>query len=105
MRLLRRRLLVVSALVTAAVVAVSGAIGFVGLLLPHAGRFLVGSDHRRLLPVCALLGASYLVMVDIGARTLASPEEIPVGLITAGIGARFFLWALARADRRRGMAP
>lgn len=100
----RRWLLIVSSVMTATVVAVSGSIGFVGLLLPHLGRFLVGTDHRRLLPVCALLGASYLVLIDIGARTLASPEEIPVGIITAGIGAPFFLWALGRSDRRRGVS-
>ena len=99
----RQRFLIVAALMTASVVAVSGAIGFVGLLLPHVGRFLVGNDHRRLLPVCALLGASFLVLVDIVARTIASPEEIPIGVITALIGTPFFLWFLARADRQ-GMA-
>ena len=96
----RRSVVIVTALMTATVVAVSGAIGFVGLLLPHVGRFLVGSDHRRLLPVCALLGATYLVIVDLGARMLAAPEEIPVGIITAGVGAPFFLWLLARHERR-----
>lgn len=93
---LRRRMVVLTSLVTAAVVAVSGAIGFVGLLLPHAGRYLVGHDHRRLLPVTALLGAAFLVLVDLVARTAASPQEIPVGIITAGLGAPFFLWVLHR---------
>jgi iron complex transport system permease protein len=93
---LRQRLVVLTSLLTAAVVAVSGVIGFVGLLLPHGARFLVGHDHRRLLPVAALLGATFLVLVDLVARTLASPEEIPIGIITAGIGAPFFLWALHR---------
>lgn len=92
----RRLLVVLTSLVTAAVVAVSGVIGFVGLLLPHAARFLIGNDHRRLLPVTALLGATFLVLVDLAARTLASPQEIPVGIITAGLGAPFFLWVLNR---------
>lgn len=91
---LRRRLVVLTSLVTATVVAVSGAIGFVGLLLPHGARFLVGHDHRRSIPVTALLGAVFLVAVDLVARTVASPEEVPVGIITAGLGAPFFLWAL-----------
>lgn len=93
---LRRRLVVLTSLMTAAVVAVSGAIGFVGLVLPHLARFLVGNDHRRLLPVTALSGALFLVLVDLLARTAASPEEIPVGILTAGVGAPFFLWVLHR---------
>jgi len=97
---LRRRLLVVTTLMAAAMVAVSGAIGFVGLLLPHAARFLAGSDHRRLIPLSAVLGGAFLVLVDIGARTLASPEEIPIGVITALLGTPFFLWALRHAGRR-----
>ncbi len=96
----RRRMVVLTSLVTAAVVAVSGAIGFVGLLLPHAARMLVGHSHRRLLPVAALLGATFLVVVDLVARTAASPEEIPVGIITSGIGAPFFLYVLNRGARR-----
>jgi iron complex transport system permease protein len=93
---LRWRLVVITSLMTASLVAVSGAIGFVGLLLPHAARRLAGNDHRRLLPVVALLGASFLVLVDLLARTVASPQEIPVGIITAGLGAPFFLWVLRR---------
>jgi iron complex transport system permease protein len=100
---LRRRLVVLTSLVTATVVAVSGAIGFVGLLLPHGARFLVGHDHRRSIPVTALLGATFLVLVDLVARTVAAPEEVPVGIITAGLGAPFFLWELNRRSRD-GMA-
>lgn len=99
---LRRRLVVLTSFMTATVVAVSGAIGFVGLLLPHTARFLVGNDHRRLIPVTALLGATFLVLVDLVARTAASPEEIPVGIITAGIGAPFFLWVLHRRSPEQG---
>ena len=93
---LRRRLVVLTSLITASVVAVSGVIGFVGLLLPHAARSLVGNDHRWLLPVSAMMGATFLVLVDLVARTIMSPEEIPVGIITAGLGAPFFLWVLNR---------
>ena len=96
----RRILVVATSLITAAVVAVSGVIGFVGLLLPHAARFLIGNGHRRLLPVTALLGALFLVLVDLAARTIASPQEIPVGILTAGVGAPFFLWVLSRQGKR-----
>lgn len=96
----RLELLVVTSLITAAVVAVSGAIGFVGLLLPHVARAMVGTRHRSVLIVSALLGAVYLVMVDLIARVVASPEEIPVGIITAGIGAPAFCWYLWRSQRR-----
>ncbi|GAA1979775.1 iron ABC transporter permease [Nocardiopsis rhodophaea] len=81
-------------------VAVSGPIGFVGLMMPHIGRLLVGSDHRRLLPVATLLGAVFLILADLAARTLASPEEIPVGILTALCGAPFFLWLMRRDARK-----
>lgn len=101
----RHQLLLVTAVITATVVAASGSIGLVGLLLPHAGRFLVGNDHRRLVPVVALLGAVFLTLVDILARTAAAPEEIPVGIITSAIGAPYFLFILHRNDRRRMVPP
>jgi iron complex transport system permease protein len=94
---------VLASLMTGVLVAVSGPIGFVGLILPHAVRLLVGSDHRRALPAAALAGASFLVLADIAARTLASPQEIPVGVLTALCGGPFFLW-LIRRDARRGAA-
>lgn len=97
----RRALLALTAVITATVVAVSGAIGLVGLLLPHAARFLVGNDHRRLVPVVALTGAIFLVLVDIIARTAAAPQEIPVGIITSAVGAPYFLFILHHHDRRR----
>jgi iron complex transport system permease protein len=94
---------VLASLMTGVLVAVSGPIGFVGLILPHAVRLLVGSDHRRALPAAALAGASFLVLADIAARTLASPQEIPVGVLTALCGGPFFLWLIQR-DARRGAA-
>jgi iron complex transport system permease protein len=79
-----------------AMVAVSGAIGFVGLIMPHVVRLLVGADHRRALPAAALLGASFLVACDIAARTIVAPEEVLVGVLTALIGGPFFLWLMRR---------
>ncbi|MGE2714398.1 FecCD family ABC transporter permease [Mycolicibacterium litorale] len=99
----RAQMFVLTSLVTGVLVAVSGPIGFVGLILPHAVRLLVGSDHRRALPAAALAGASFLVIADMAARTLASPQEIPVGVLTALCGGPFFLW-LIRRDARRAVA-
>jgi iron complex transport system permease protein len=92
----RVRLTVIAAatLMTAAVVSVSGVIGWIGLLIPHFARLLVGPDFPRLLPAAMLLGAGYLVAVDTLARTIA-PLEIPLGVLTAFIGAPFFIWLLA----------
>ena len=94
---LRRRLLVVTSLLTGLIIAVSGAIGFVGLMMPHIVRLIVGTDHRRVLPVSLLTGALYLIWVDVIARTLFAPEEIPVGIITSLCGAPFFLWLMRRS--------
>ncbi|MGE5675922.1 MAG: FecCD family ABC transporter permease [Mycobacterium leprae] len=93
---LRRLVLVVGSLLTAAAVAFAGAIGFVGLIVPHVVRFLVGPDHRFLLPVSALVGATVLVGADTLARTLLPATEIPVGLVMALLGGPFFLWLLRR---------
>ena len=86
----RALLLTATALLTGALVAVSGSIGFVGLILPHGVRLLVGSRHRALLPLSALAGAIFLVWVDTGARTLFDPRELPVGILTALIGGPVF---------------
>lgn len=96
----RARMFVLVSVLTGVLVAVSGPIGFVGLILPHAVRLIVGSDHRRALPAAALAGATFLVLADIAARTLASPQEIPVGILTALCGGPFFLWLLRRDARR-----
>ncbi len=92
-------LLVVASLATAAAVAVSGIIGFVGLVVPHVTRLIWGPDYRRLLPLSAVLGASFLILADLLARTAAPPHEIPVGIITAFVGAPFFLYLLRRQRR------
>ncbi|WNG89158.1 iron ABC transporter permease [Mycobacterium sp. ITM-2016-00317] len=96
----RAQMFVLTSLLTGVLVAASGPIGFVGLILPHAVRLIVGSDHRHALPAAALAGASFLVLADIAARTLASPQEIPVGVLTALCGGPFFLWLLRRDARR-----
>lgn len=94
---LRRQLLVGTSLLTGVIIAVSGAIGFVGLMMPHVVRLLVGSDHRRVLPVSVLLGAVSMIWVDVLARTVYAPQEIPVGIITALCGAPFFLGLMKRS--------
>lgn len=86
-------------LLTAAAVAVSGVIGFVGLVVPHAARLLVGPDHRRLLPASALIGATFLVWADTLARLAFAPAEVPVGVFTSLVGGPFFLYLL-RSRRR-----
>ncbi|MEU2584075.1 iron ABC transporter permease [Streptomyces avermitilis] len=93
---LRAVLLVISALLTGTVIAVAGGVGFVGLMIPHLVRLTVGADHRRLIPLTALLGAVYLVLVDLLSRTLTRPNELPLGILTALLGAPFFLWLLRR---------
>ena len=92
----KRAVVVLTALGVGASVSVAGAVGFVGLVVPHVVRLMVGPDHRRLLPGAALLGASLLTLADVGARTAAAPAELPLGVVTAAIGAPFFLWQLTR---------
>ena len=92
-----QRLAFVSAsLATAAAVSLAGPIGFIGIIVPHLVRLIVGMDHRLVLPASALFGASFLVACDLAARTLLAPLEIPVGVITAMLGGPFFLWLLVR---------
>ena len=85
-----------ASLATGAAVSVGGPIGFVGIIVPHLVRLMVGSDHRVVLPASALFGAAFLVGCDVLARTLMAPVELPVGIITALIGGPFFLWLLVR---------
>ena len=88
------------ALLAAAAVSVAGVIGFVGLMTPHLLRLLVGSDHRRLLPAVLLGGPLFVVTADLVARTALAPEELPLGAVTALVGAPFFLWLLRRERGR-----
>ena len=89
-------LVVTATLGTAAVVSVSGLIGFVGIVVPHAVRLLFGAGHRTLLPLALLLGAAFLVLCDVVARTALAPAEVPIGVVTALVGAPFFLVVLRR---------
>ena len=94
-------LMVVTALLTAVLVSAAGAIGFVGLVLPHAARIIAGPLHRRLLLVSGLVGAIFLVWVDAAARTVFAPQELPVGVVTALVGVPAFALILARRRRIR----
>ncbi|HEY3427258.1 MAG TPA: iron ABC transporter permease [Acidimicrobiia bacterium] len=97
----RVRLLVVAAatLASAAVVAVSGLIGFVGIIVPHTVRLLTGESYRSVLPLALLFGATFLIATDLAARTISAPAELPVGVVTAFFGAPFFLFVLRRTRR------
>jgi iron complex transport system permease protein len=97
----RIELLLISSILTAGAVSVAGGIGFVGLMVPHACRFIVGPDHRRLLPVAVLTGATFMVLVDLLARVADRPNELPVGIFTAAIGAPFFLILMRRSGAAR----
>jgi iron complex transport system permease protein len=87
-----------ASLATGAAVSVGGPIGFIGIVVPHLVRLLVGADHRLVLPASALFGAAFLVTCDLLARTLMAPVELPVGVITAIVGGPFFLWLLVRRN-------
>ena len=101
---LKRRLVLLAAIAVGVSVAAVGIIGFVGLVVPHLVRLVVGPDHRRLLPLSALLGAWLLLIADMLARTVAAPAEMPVGIVTALLGSPFFLWLLLKQKRGIGLA-
>ena len=95
-RRVRWQVFVCTSLLTGVLVALSGAIGFVGLMLPHMARRLVGAEHRRLLPVSALLGGVFMVWVDVAARTFIAPQDLPIGIATAALGGAFLIVLLRR---------
>jgi iron complex transport system permease protein len=92
----KKLLLIFGSLVTAATVSISGLIGFIGLIIPHITRIVIGPDHRILLPTSIIVGASFLVICDALARVIVSPVELPVGVITALSGGPFFIYLLRR---------
>lgn len=92
----KRRIVVLAALAAGASVALTGVIGFVGLVAPHLARLAFGPGHRTLLPAAMLLGAALVTLADLAARTLVLPAELPLGVLTNLIGGPFFLWLLAR---------
>jgi iron complex transport system permease protein len=93
---LQKMLVLAASLMAGTTIAVSGSIGFVGLMVPHITRLLIGSDHKRVLPVCALIGGIMVVWVDVAARMVIAPEELPLGILTAVFGGPFFIWLLKR---------
>ena len=95
-RAVRLRVFVIASLMTGVLVSISGSIGFVGLMVPHIARRMIGAEHRRLLPVCLLLGSVFLVWVDVAARTLIAPEDLPIGVATAALGGLFFIALMRR---------
>src|SRR5439155_15214409 len=95
----KRRTIGVGALLAACAVSVAGVIGFVGLMTPHLLRLVVGADHRRLLPAVLLAGPTLLILADLVARTVLSPQELPVGIVTALLGGPFFLFLLRREGK------
>jgi len=98
----KRRLISLAALAVGAAVALTGVIGFVGLVVPHIVRLAVGPDHRVLLPASMLLGASLLLVADLLARTLVVPAELPIGILTSCVGGPFFLWLIMRRNALGG---
>ncbi|WP_275899458.1 FecCD family ABC transporter permease [Bacillus piscicola] len=96
--LFRKILIVITALLTGVLVAVSGAIGFVGLMIPHIVRLLIGSDHKKVLPISLLMGAIFMIWADVGARLVVAPEELPIGIVTALCGGPFFIWLLRKSS-------
>ncbi|TAE27639.1 MAG: iron ABC transporter permease [Candidatus Kapaibacterium sp.] len=102
-QLLKRVLLVLTALIVGASVSLCGIIWFVGLITPHLLRLVIGPNHRFLLPSSALAGASLLVVADLIARTIAAPAELPIGIVTAALGAPVFVWLLVREQRKHGL--
>jgi iron complex transport system permease protein len=97
---LRKGLFFCSGLLTASAVTSAGSIGFVGLIVPHACRFACGPDHRLLIPAATLAGGTFLVLADTLARTVLAPQQLPVGVVTALIGAPVFLFQLHRLHRK-----
>lgn len=97
---LKFKLIVLCAIGVGIAVAATGIIGFIGLVVPHLVRMMVGPDHKQLLPLSAMLGAAILALADIGARALVAPSELPVGLVTALLGAPFFILLLLKQRHR-----
>lgn len=93
---IQRYLILISSLLAGVTIAVSGSIGFIGLMCPHVARLIVGSDHKKVLPVSVVLGGIFVVWTDVAARMLIAPEELPVGVLTAIVGGPFFIVLLKR---------
>ncbi|MGC9460162.1 FecCD family ABC transporter permease, partial [Vibrio genomosp. F10] len=97
---LKRQLILLTAAGVGVTVALAGMIGFIGLIVPHLGRMLIGPNHKSLLPIAMLIGALLLLIADMIARTAVAPLDMPVGIVTALIGAPFFIWLLIKQRGR-----
>jgi iron complex transport system permease protein len=93
---LQKSLVLTASLMAGAAISVSGSIGFVGMMMPHIARLLLGADHKKILPASALFGGTLVVWADVASRTITAPEEMPVGIVTALVGAPFFIFVLKR---------
>lgn len=98
-RRLQKELVLIASMIAGVTISVSGTIGFVGLMVPHFTRLLVGGDHKKVLPISALLGGILVVWVDVAARMVIAPEELPVGILTAVIGGPVFIWMLKKNNK------
>ena len=97
----KKIILIGASILTGSAVAVSGAIGFVGLVIPHLVRLLTGANHRYVLPFSLLIGGSYLVLADLIARTIIAPGELPIGVVTALVGSPIFAILLVKQRQKR----
>ncbi|MDU2592601.1 MAG: iron chelate uptake ABC transporter family permease subunit, partial [Paeniclostridium sordellii] len=97
-KLIKSIILILSTLLTATLVAITGAIGFIGLVVPHICRTIAGSDHKKLIVLSSLIGAIFLILSDVLARGLFPPIEIPIGIITALAGGPFFLYLISKKN-------
>ena len=95
-KLIKAIILMLATMLTSTLVAITGAIGFIGLVVPHVARSMVGSDHRKLITISTLIGAIFLIVADMAARGLFPPIEIPIGIITSLVGGPFFLYLISR---------
>ena len=91
-------MILVATLLTGVIVSISGVIGFVGLTIPHITRSIVGSKHTRLIPAATLVGGTFLVVADVISRVIISPEELPIGVVSAFFGAPFFLYLIKKSN-------
>ena len=96
---LQKLLVIIASLMAGVTVSVSGCIGFIGLIIPHFTRLLVGSDHKKVLPVAALMGGILVIWVDVVGRMIIAPEELPAGILTAVIGGPIFIWLLKKSKK------
>jgi len=104
LRFIKIGIIILCTLMTGAIVSVSGVIGFVGLIIPHVTRSIIGPKHGRLIPAAILVGGLYMILCDLISRVIVSPEELPIGVLTALFGAPFFLFLIRKSRSKFGGA-